>query len=141
MNVLLVEDSADDVATIQRLVAESPPPVSLTVLRDGDEASEYLSRRSRERGSERPHVILLDIRLPGVHGIELLRRIKADSELREVPVVMLTGSDRDEDVREAQKLGAHSYVVKPMTARYFRWIARSVASCRMRLARIGEDSP
>jgi len=65
--------------------------------------------------------------------------IKGDPELRQVPVVVLSGSDLDEDVREAQTLGAHSYIVKPMTARYLSWITRSIASYRARLARLGTE--
>ena len=141
MNVLLVEDSADDIAAVRRLVVESRSPVTLTVLRDGEEASAYLSARGRSAVSEeRPHFILLDLRLPGTPGTEILQWLKGDPNLREVPVVVLSASDRDEDVREAQNLGAHSYIVKPMTARYFTWIARSFASYRARLVRIDKES-
>jgi two-component system response regulator len=141
MNVLLVEDSADDIAAIRRLAEGSRPPITLTVVHDGEEASAYLSGRGRLGSDELPHLILLDMRLPGIGGIEVLQRIKRAPDFCEIPVVVLTGSDRDEDVREAVQLGAHSYIVKPMTAQYFAWIARSIASYRARLARIGKESP
>jgi two-component system response regulator len=141
MNVLLVEDSADDIAAIRRLAKGSQPPIALTVAHDGEEASAYLSGRGRLGSDELPHLILLDMRLPGIGGIEVLQRIKRAPDFCEVPVVVLTGSDRDEDVREALQLGAHSYIVKPMTAQYFAWIARSIASYRARLARISSESP
>jgi len=140
MHVLLVEDSADDVAAVRRLADAIRPPITLTVARDGREATAYLSRGERRAAYRTlPEVILLDLRLPGTSGIEVLRWIKGAPELCQVPVVVLSGSDRDEDVREAQHLGAHSYIVKPMTARYLSWITRSIASYRARLARIGTE--
>ena len=142
VNVLLVEDSADDIAAIRRLAKGRRPPITLTVVHDGEEASAYLSGRGRRAGSEElPHLILLDMRLPGIGGIEVLQRIKRAPDFCEVPVVVLSGWDRDEDVREAQQLGAHSYIVKPMTAQYFAWIARSIESYRARLARMGKELP
>jgi len=140
MRVLLVEDSADDVAVVRRLAEAVRPPLALTVAHDGREATAYLSSAERHTaGTTLPEVILLDLRLPGTPGIDVLRWIKGDPELCQVPVVVLSGSDRDEDVREAQDLGAHSYIVKPMTARYLGWIARSIASYRARLARISTE--
>ena len=140
MHVLLVEDSADDAAAVRRLADALRPPVMLTVARDGREAAACLSNGERRATAPAlPEVILLDLQLPGTPGIELLRWIKGDPALRQVPVVVLSGSDLDEDVREAQTLGAHSYIVKPMTARYLSWITRSIASYRARLARIGTE--
>jgi two-component system response regulator len=142
MRVLLVEDSADDAAAIQRLAAGAQPAITLSVACDAEEASAYLSRREPDAGCEAPlDLVLLDMQLPGTPGVEVLQRIKADPSLRDIPVVVLSGSDRDEDVRKAQELGAHSYVIKPMTARHFAWIARSVDSYRAWLARNGGRSP
>jgi CheY-like chemotaxis protein len=71
-------------------------------------------------------VILLDIRLPEVDGIEVLRRLRAQPEAEAVPTILLSGSDDDRLVRAGQELGAHSHIVKPMTAENFHWIVKSV---------------
>jgi CheY-like chemotaxis protein len=136
MHVLLIEDGAEDIEAVRRLVERSDTPMRLTVLRDGQEASAY----ARLRG-EPPDLILLDTNLPGLSGVDVLRSFKADPRLREVPVVVLSGSDSDEDVRAAQDLGAHSYLIKPLRARDLGWIARTVASYRARLARLGATAP
>ena len=133
MNVLLVEDSVDDVAAIRQLAAQAGGHMTLTVLRDGNQASAYLSRRTEANSTgERPQLILLDIGLPGVSGIDVLQWIKREPDLCDVPVVVLSGSDRDENVHEAQNLGAHSYIVKPMTARDFH-VDRPL-DCKLRRA-------
>jgi two-component system response regulator len=137
MHVLLVEDGPDDVAAVRRLIDRNEPPLCLTVLRDGLEASAYAAKLP----GELPDLILLDINLPGLSGIEVLRRVKAEPRLRDVPVVVLSGSDSDEDVRAAQDLGAHSYLIKPLRAQDLGWIARSVASYRTRLARLSATAP
>ena len=141
MRVLLVEDSADDVAAIRRFAGGSRTAISLSVASDAEEASALLSRPEPDAGEAPPDLVLLDLQLPGTSGVEVLQRIKADAGLRDIPVVVLSGSDRDEDVRRAQELGAHSYVIKPMTARHFAWITRSVDSYRAWLVRNGGQSP
>jgi len=127
--IVLVEDDADDVALAQRLVARSPVPVSLIVVRDGADALDLLNHRVRSLDSARParpHLILLDIGLPGIDGIEVLRRVKAEPQLKDIPTILLSGSRDEGHIRQGQELGAHSHLMKPLSLQDFAWIATSV---------------
>lgn len=125
LQVLLVEDNPDDVAAVQRLTAQSPVPVRLTVATSGRDALAYLAH-CRTARAVRPQVILLDIRLPEIDGIEVLRRLSAEPQAATITTILLSGSDDDSYVRAGQELGAHSHVLKPMTASNFQWIVKSV---------------
>jgi CheY-like chemotaxis protein len=114
--ILLVEDSARDAELI--LDALEPHQVAKAVVhvRDGAEALDYLYRRGLFAGrvEGQPALMLLDLKLPKVDGLEVLRRIKADAALKMIPVVMLTSSRREEDLIRSYELGVNAYVVKPM---------------------------
>jgi CheY-like chemotaxis protein len=125
LRVLLVEDDPDDVAAVQRLASRSLLPVSLTVATSGRDALEHIAQWRTER-AVRPQVILLDIRLPDLDGIEVLRRVSAGPPAEPIVTILLSGSDDDRYVRAGQDLGAHSHIVKPMMAENFDWIMRSV---------------
>jgi CheY-like chemotaxis protein len=117
--ILLVEDNDDDVAIAQRALAKSGMPSHLRVAKDGQEALDVLLRRgpSADAGDETtrlPDVILLDLGLPVVSGLDVLRRVKANPALRHIPVVVLTGSADEELLRLCMELGTNMYLVKPM---------------------------
>src|SRR5882724_3448973 len=96
-------------------LAEQDLAGNVTRVCDGAEALEHLARAAGNAGQDtRPAVVLLDIKMPKVGGLEVLRRIRADERLRTVPVVMLTSSREDRDVAESYRLGANAYVVKPL---------------------------
>ncbi len=133
VDVLLVEDNADDVAAIERFAAGSPVPVRLTVAPDGVGAVAALHRAGRSSAAGLPELVLLDIGLPDIDGLELLRRLRADPAWQDVPVIMLTGSDDDRRVRESERLGAHTHIVKPLRQQDFLWIMRSLRSFRRRM--------
>jgi CheY-like chemotaxis protein len=113
--ILLVEDNPADVQVAQRALRESGSPVELIVVRDGQEALDYLGRRNGAAGSSwrAPDLILLDMNLPRLGGLEVLRHIRADTTLGNVPVVVLTTSRRPEDVRQMYAAGANTYIEKP----------------------------
>jgi CheY-like chemotaxis protein len=113
--ILLVEDNPADVHIAQRALRESDSPVALIVVRDGQEALDYLRRRTNSDGVpwRRPDLILLDMNLPRLGGLDVLRHIRADAGLRNVPVVVLTSSRRPEDVRQMYAAGANTYIEKP----------------------------
>ena len=116
-DILLVEDNPDDVKLTLRAFGQANLQNQIHVVRDGAEALEYLFRTGRNAGhkpDQRCDVILLDLRLPKVDGIEVLRRIKSDQRTRSIPVVILTASQRDEDLAECRRLGADAYIVKPV---------------------------
>ncbi len=111
--VLLVEDDPDHAELVRRGLAEQPASVRTDVVEDGEAALAYL-RRGLERAEDgRPHLILLDLRLPKMDGLELLREVKSTPELRGIPCVVLTTSDAARDMERAYALHANSYLVKP----------------------------
>ena len=116
LEVLLIEDNPDHEELIRRAFADRGAPVTLSVARHGEEALDFLFRRgefSDPTRSPRPRLILLDLRLPRVDGLDVLARIKATAELRGIPAVVLTTSDAEPDVARAYELHANSYLVKP----------------------------
>jgi CheY-like chemotaxis protein len=114
--ILLVEDNPNDVELTIRALAEYNLANNITVANDGVEAMEYLRRegRFRERGPGNPVVILLDIKMPRMDGLEVLQEIKSDPALRLIPVVMLTSSGEEQDLIRSYNLGVNAYVVKPV---------------------------
>jgi CheY-like chemotaxis protein len=111
VEVLLVEDSEDDAELTIRALRKHKLANSLHHVEDGIEALEFLLSGA---SPPRPRVILLDLKLPKVDGIEVLRRLREDERTRNIPVVVLTSSKEDRDLQEAYRLGANSYIVKPV---------------------------
>jgi len=109
MSLLLVEDDPEDVAITLRALSRNNLADRVHVVRDGVEALEHL-----ERVTVRPTVVLLDLKLPRLSGLEVLRRIRAHDRLGRIPVVILTSSREGPDIAQAYALGANSYIVKPV---------------------------
>ena len=114
--ILLVEDSPNDVELILEALAENRLANEVVVVRDGEEALDYLYRRGvfRRRMEGNPVVVLLDLKLPKVDGLEVLAQLKSDSQLKVVPVVVLTSSYEEQDILRSYNLGVNAYVVKPV---------------------------
>ena len=114
--ILLVEDNPKDIELTLVALAKTNLANEVIVLRDGAEALDYLCYRgkyeSRPRGS--PAVILLDLKLPKVDGLQVLQTVKSTQELKSLPVVMLTSSREEQDLLRSYKLGVNAYVVKPV---------------------------
>jgi CheY-like chemotaxis protein len=135
INILLVEDDEAHAEIVRRNLADFRVANKITVVRDGQAALDFLFRKGSyadQRTSPRPDIILLDLRLPKVDGIEVLRRIKEDEHLRRIPAVVLTTSGAESDMVKAYEHGAGSYLVKPvdfdkftklMDAFGFYWLA------------------
>lgn len=114
--ILLVEDSTDDVALILRAMASVIAPEQIVVCGDGVAALDFLHCRGEHAGrnpADVPRLILLDVNLPRLPGLDVLREIRANENTRLLPVTMLSASSRPEDVRAAVQLGANSFVRKP----------------------------
>ncbi len=114
--VLLAEDSPKDVELTLEALAEHRLANEVVVARDGAEAWDYLNRRGKfaNRPVGNPAVVLLDLKMPKMDGLEVLRAMKTDEKLRSIPVVMLTSSREERDVVESYALGVNAYVVKPV---------------------------
>lgn len=117
MTILLVEDNADDELLALRALKKTKVPNNVVVARDGEEALEYVFARGRYAGrdiKQQPKVIFLDLKLPKLNGIEVLRSIRGDERTSRVPVVLLTSSDEVQDLLDGYDSGANSYINKPV---------------------------
>ena len=115
--ILLVEDNPSDVGLTQRALDKSHIANEMIVVEDGQEALDYLFSGNPLTGSklnELPALILLDLKLPKVDGLQVLRRIRADDRTRRLPVVILTTSSEEDDIAQSYDLGANSYIRKPV---------------------------
>jgi CheY-like chemotaxis protein len=127
--ILLVEDNPDDVELTLRAFERSNVANEVVVVRDGQEALDYLSGTGAHAGrdpSMLPQVVLLDLKLPKVEGLEVLRRLRADERTRRLPIVVLTSSSEERDVVESYDRGANSYVRKPVDFAEFVEAARQL---------------
>ena len=113
--VLLVEDNPDHAELAQRALRKGAPDAQVVWSKDGQEALDLLARCRNGGKESRPDLVLLDIQMPKVSGYEVVRTIKADPELRTIPVVMMTTSDQSQDVAICYEAGANSYVTKPVS--------------------------
>ena len=119
VELLLVEDNQDDIVLIEEAFAEAKLMNVVFKVRDGDDALAYLRQEGQYKQRRRPGLVLLDINMPKKDGFEVLQAMKADPLLQSLPVVMLTTSDREDDVVRSYTGGACSYIRKPMILEQF----------------------
>lgn len=126
IQILLVEDSPGDVLLTREALREGRVANELNVVGDGEQALRYLRREGEYADRVRPDIVLLDLNLPRKDGREVLEEVKADPELRRIPVIVLTTSNRDEDVVRAYDAHANSYIRKPVDLEKFMRVVRSI---------------
>lgn len=124
--MLLVEDDPGDVRLTEEALKRSKLLVMMNVVGDGEQALQYLRQVGPYAGSVRPDLVLLDLNLPKVDGREVLAAVKADPDLRPIPVVILTTSAADGDILKAYGLGGNCYITKPVGFDEFRRIVRAI---------------
>ena len=137
--ILLVEDNPNDVELTLRALQKQNLQGRVHVVRDGAEALDYIfagGNYASRKIEARPRVVLLDLKLPKVDGMEVLRKVKSDERTRSIPVVMLTSSQEERDVTESYRLGVNSYIVKPVDFSSFARAVGEVAVYWNRLNRI-----
>ena len=119
--ILLVEDNPNDIELILSALSESRLMDEVFITRDGEQALDFLYRRGAygSRSTGNPKVVLLDLKLPKLDGLEVLHRIKTDLDLKTIPVVMLTSSREERDLLRSYDIGTNAYVVKPMSFQAF----------------------
>lgn len=115
--LLLVEDNSSDAEMTMRALRKNNIANKVVHVKDGAEAIDYIFAQgnfSDRKIEQAPRVVLLDLKMPKVNGIQVLEKVKSDPRTRRIPVVMLTSSKEDPDIKECYRLGANSYVVKPV---------------------------
>jgi CheY-like chemotaxis protein len=129
ITILLVEDNLQDIEITRRALAKGRVGNELMVVRNGEEALDYLHRRGKfqdPNASPRPGMILLDLNLPKVGGLEVLQQIKKDESLKAIPVIVLTVSQREEDIVRSYDLGVNTYIQKPVEFDNFMRVINTV---------------
>ena len=126
VDILLIEDNPDHVELILKALRDNNVLNEVHVVTSGEAAMDFLSQRGEYANAARPGLILLDIKLHGMDGIEFLRRIKAGPKLKPIPVVVLTTSAGEKDIVESYSCGANSYIVKPVPFEEFVKVIKEV---------------
>ena len=132
----MVEDNPGDVRLAEEAFKENGIPHKLYAVKDGFDALDFLKRDGSYAEAPRPDLILLDLNLPRKNGLEVLAIIKSDDELRQIPVVVLTTSDAEEDVRKAYNLYANCYIAKPIDLDEFFEVVKSIKEFWYRIAKL-----
>jgi CheY-like chemotaxis protein len=136
VEILLVEDNEGDVGLIEEVFEEAKIRNNLHVAEDGEEAMLYLHGEGKFSGSPRPDIILLDLNLPKKDGREVLREIKEDNTLRNIPVVILTTSNAEKDILRAYDLHANAYINKPLDFDQFIKVVESIGNFWLEIVKL-----
>ena len=126
LEILVVDDNEDDVLLLQESLRDEPAVNLLHAVHDGEEAMAFLRREGPFAAAPRPGLVLLDINMPKMNGIEFLRELRADPELQHVTVVALTTSNADRDRLEAYKMNVAGYLLKPVTFQQFAEVMATI---------------
>jgi CheY-like chemotaxis protein len=136
IEVLLVEDDPGDVMMTREAFADNQMANVLHVVTDGVSAMEFLNKRGRHAAAPTPDLMLLDLNLPRMDGREVLAAVKGDPRFRQIPVVVLTTSEAEEDVRRSYQLHANAYVTKPVDFERFVEVVRQIDEFFMSIVRL-----
>jgi CheY-like chemotaxis protein len=128
IEILLVEDNKGDVGLIEEVFEEAKIKNNLHVVEDGEEAMLYLHGKEKFSSSQRPDLILLDLNLPKKDGREVLKEIKEDTNLKNIPVIILTSSCAENDIIRAYELHANAYITKPLDFDQFMKVVESIVN-------------
>lgn len=139
--ILLVEDSPADIMLIREIFEEGRILANLHVVEDGQAAIDYLRRSKGYENAVTPDLILLDLNLPKKGGIEVLKEVKADVDLRRIPVVMLTTSDNESDVLKSYNQYVNSYITKPIDYEQFMAVVRALEDFWFSIVRLPNTNP
>jgi two-component system response regulator len=136
IEILLVEDNPGDVELTREALRDAKVANRLHVAEDGAEAVDFLFRRGKYTDVPRPDIILLDLNLPKKDGRQVLTEIKAEPELAQIPIVVLTSSEADEDIHRAYQLHANCYITKPVNFPRFLHVVQSIESFWLTVVRL-----
>lgn len=136
IHILLVEDNEGDILLTTEALHEGKIFNKISVVRDGKQAMDFLKKRNEYTNVELPNLILLDINLPKQNGHEILRLIKADSDLKHIPIIMLTTSSSEKDILTAYKNFANCYIIKPVEVNDFINAVSKIEDFRINMAHL-----
>lgn len=136
IEILLVEDNPGDVELTCEAFLECKATNRIHVAEDGEEALDFLYRRGKFSDAVRPDIILLDLNMPRKDGKEVLKEIKQDSDLCDIPVVILTSSEAERDISISYKLHANSYIIKPVDLEKFLHVVKAVESFWLQIVKL-----
>lgn len=140
LDILLIEDNDDDILLTEEAFAENRLTNKLVVARTGADALKYLNKEGIYADAKKPGVILLDLNLPGISGIEVLQQIKNDEYLKDIPVVVLTTSSLEEDIITSYKLHANCYINKPVSLDRFLEVIKIFGDFWLSVATLPENN-
>jgi chemotaxis family two-component system response regulator Rcp1 len=141
IDILLVEDNEGDARLMRLMLAEINPTARLHLVVDGIEAMEFLGYQGRYLDAPRPSVILLDLNLPKIHGVEVLARVKANPHLQTIPIIVLTFSELESDVVSSYQLMANAYLRKPGNLNDFEALVKSINGFWLTRVRLPQRQP
>ncbi len=139
ITILLVEDNPGDVRLVQEIFREGKVCNSLEIVRDGEQAMQFLRQQGVYANAPRPDLILLDLNLPKKNGSEVLVEIKEDTRLRRIPVVVLTASQAEEDIARAYNHHANCYLTKPIDLDQFINVVQAIKSFWLSIVQLPEE--
>ena len=134
--ILLVDDNPDDVLITQRAFKKGKIKNKLYTVENGVEAIKFLRKEGDYSKASVPALIFLDVNMPLMNGFQVLEKIKGDKELRKIPVIMLTTSERDSDIDKAYALGCNSYIVKPVNFQKFLEVIITVQEYWLQICKV-----
>lgn len=132
--ILLVEDNEGDVEMVRRALRDVTPACNLSLASDGAEALDYLFRRGEFLHAVRPHLLFLDLNMPGMNGKEALKAIKSDERMKTIPITIFTSSNATSDIQESYAHHANCYVVKPFDTKEYKSTIKGIVNFWRNLA-------
>lgn len=140
IEILLVEDDPGDVELIKESIRDSKIRLNLNVVSNGDDAIKFLKKEGDFNESQEPDLIILDLNLPRRSGMEVLGEVKGNEDLKHIPIIVMTTSDQDTDIIKSYKLGANSYVTKPLGIDQFAKIVSSIENFWLTVVKLPKRS-
>ena len=136
LEILLVEDNPGDVRLMLEILREGEIPHDFNVVTDGEQALQYLRKEAHYASKARPDIVFLDLNLPKMGGLDVFKAIKADAELRSIPVVIMTSSESEDDIEKAYASHANCFITKPMDPDEFNNVAEVVRAFWLNAAKL-----